>query len=162
MESCTYSITSINKAMNYIIHYTDKSGKNYQLNYIVSIAGSKKKKAMFAEIYQMFHEGFSEHLIIPKAEESIRLLDRGTELNLAKAVINHEQITVPKVMKRKQTVSIPRDKVQIVHRDGSGGFDIQNVDNTKERGFFQYAMPEVRELLATLEKLYPENAEVYN
>ncbi len=161
MSSCAYSITSINGAMNYIIHYTDKDGKLHQLNYIVGLAGSKAKKAMFAEIYQLFHQGFSEHIILPKVEAALHELSRGREVRFAGATIASNGVTVPRVMKKKDKIFIPKEEIQIIHRDGSGGFDVQSASNPKDRGFFQYATQEARELLATLEQLHPEQAVIY-
>ena len=126
-----------------------------------SIAGSKKKKATFSEIYHMFHEGVTTHHILPKSKQWADDIRNGKDITLAGATINKEGITVPKVMRKKQTVFIPWNEIEIEHRNGSGGFDVQRATNIKERGFFQYAGGESRYLLATLEQLFPEQAEVY-
>lgn len=147
--------------MNYIIHYTDKSGKTHRLNYIVTVIGSKKKKQMFMEIYQMFHEGLSKHVILPKAGKLAEDVKKGLEVELANATLNNQGITVAKPLKKKQSVFIPYNEIKLTHRDGSGGFDVQSSVNDKERGYFQFELPESRILLATLEKLFPEQAEVY-
>lgn len=161
MKSCNYSITSINGAMNYIIHYTDQHDKFHQLNFIVAITGSKSKKAMFSEIYSMFHEGFSEHIILPRSEATTQAISRGQEVVLAGATISKKGVHVPRALKKKDQVFIPLEEIQIEHRDGSGGYDVQSASNPKDRGFFQYAQPESRELLATLEKLCPAQSRVY-
>ena len=158
----SYSITSINRALNYQISYSDKNGKNYILHFMHSIAGSKKKKEIFAEIYGMFHEGVTNALILPNAKKWADDIRKGLEVTLAGAIITNKGITVPKPMRKKQTFFIPWDQIEIEHRDGSGGFDVKSNTMPKERGFFQYSIVGSRYLLATLEQLFPEQAKVYS
>lgn len=161
ITACTYSITSVNGAMNYIIFYTDNHGKRHQLNYIVALTGSKSKKEMCAEIYQMFHEGFTTHLILPTVYKALHQLEQGMEVQLAGTTVTKKGITVPKGFIIKGPVFIPMEHILIEHRKGAGGFDVLSSANRKDHGFFPFESPEARELLALLEHLHPEQAMIY-
>lgn len=162
IDKFSYAINSINGAMNYIVGYTEKDGKGHAINFIVTLTGSKKKKAMFAEIYQMLHEGFTKHHIKPLSEKYFGEIQAGKEVNLAGTTLSKKGIQGKKGMLKKQDLFIPAEDIKLVHRDGSGGFDVASIQNPKEALFFTYqGGHDSRILLAILEKMKPEFAMLY-
>lgn len=155
------SITSVNRAMNYIIAYDDNYGKGYTLNFIVTIVGSKKKKAMFYEIFAMFHEGVITHHILPKSKQWFDKIEAGEEITLAGSNLSKKGIEVEIGMMRKEKVFIPYENIKIEHPNGIGGFRVVSSKNKKHFQHFLYPGTETRYLLAVLERMFPEQAQVY-
>jgi hypothetical protein len=155
----SYGITSINRAMNYVIVYEEKQGKTHQLNYIVSLLGSKKRKAMMAELYAMLHEGFTAHLVEPKAQELVAQIRDGETVTLQGCEVSKQGVTIQKGMMKKEQVLIQARDVELSSRAGSGGFDIGSSRDSKCRMYiaFQHGT-DSRYLLAVLNQLYPSQA----
>ena len=152
-------ITSINRAMNYVIAYDDKDGKGYTLNYIVSLFGSKKKKAMMAELYGMLHEGFTTHHIEPKARELVAKIRAGETVTLQGCEVSQQGVTIEKGLVKKERIAIPAADVELRSRPGSGGFDISSAKEPKSAMYIAFqGGVESRFLLAVLNQLYPDKA----
>lgn len=161
MTAFSCSITSINKAMNYIIACDQKEGKGIYLNFIVAITGSKKKKRKFAEIYDMAHEGFTKHLIMPKSQNMFDEIQAGKEITVAGAMVSKNSVVVTKGMMKKEKITIPLNEIELQHPSGTGGFRIASTQNKKDYQHFDYGGGESRYLLALLEKMLPEQAQLY-
>ena len=89
-------------------------------------------------------------------------IQAGKEIEYKGATLSNKGIKGKKAMK-KEEIFIAAEDIQLMHRDGSGGFDVASKQNpNKDRLFIQYqGNPDARFLLATLEKMYPEQAYVY-
>lgn len=152
--SCRLEI--INGAKNYTIAYDDSSGKGYIINFIVSLMGSKKKKQMFAEIYEMALIGFEEHLVKPKVVGLLNEIELGKELELEKAQLSREGISITKGMMKKEKIFIPIEDVMLNYPEGTGGFRVISKKNSKDFQHFPYGGADSRYLLAILQNLVKE------
>lgn len=159
IDAFSYGITSINRAMNYVVVYQDKQGKGHSLNYVVSLFGSKKKKSMMAELYGMLHEGFTTHHVAPKAQELVAKIRAGETIPLQGCQVSQQGVEIQKGLVKKEKIFIPAEDVQLGSRDGSGGFDIFSAKDRKSSMFIQFqGGAESRYLLAVLNQLYPSQA----
>jgi len=152
----SYGIQVINRALNYVIAYDDKDGKGHILNYMHSIVGSKKKKAMMAELYEMIHEGFTAHHIAPKVKELADKVRAGETVTVGGCDISQQGVSVTR---KKEKVLIQARDVQLESRKNSGGFDIVSAQNKKLGTYVPFrGVADSRHLLALLNELYPDRA----
>lgn len=159
IKDFNYGVTEINGAMNYQIAYDEKNGKGHILNFIVSLLGSKKKKAMMRELYVMVHEGFTKHHVEPKAEEYLARIEAGETVTLAGCEVSKQGLKIQKGILKKEYFDVAAEDVRIVSRGGSGGFDISSVKDDKNAMYVPFqGGSESRYLLAVLNRLYPDRA----
>lgn len=153
VKACSCHVQSINGAMNYIVALDGVNGEKVQLNIVHNIAASKKKKDMFAEIYNTTVSQLEKHHIIPKAQDILKDIEKGNEVTLAKAVFSNKGVEILKGMMKKEKIFLPMEEVDIQFLDGSGGFDICSKNNRKTHQFIQLANPDSRYILEVMSKL---------
>ena len=155
----SYGIHSVNRAMNYIIAYEDRNGKGHSLNYLVTVAGRKKRKQMFAELYAMLHEGFTTYCVEPRAKEVLARIQAGETVPLQGCEVSQAGVLIQQGMIRKESVFIPADRVQLSSRPGVGGFHVSSLEDKKHSMLISFqGGTESRLLLAVLNQLYPGQA----
>ncbi len=162
ITSFTNSLQIINKAHSYNITYTNKQNKTNRINFIVPITGKKKKKELFKEIYNHFQTGFAEKIVYPQSKELADSVINGETIEVAKAKLSKDNIVVRPGLMKKKELTIAFDDIRILHVDGTGGFHVGS-KNSEQKGqeLFMYDKPDTRLLLAVLERLKPDQAQVY-
>lgn len=161
IDTFSYSLKIVNGGRLYSITYNTKDNKRNQLHFTVSLTGSKKKKQLFEDIYNHFHIGFTDKVIYPKSEEIVKKIESGETVEIAKAKLSKNQITIRPGIMKKKSADINLTDLRISHVDGSGGFNVSSKTDDKSNALFLYEIPETRVLLATLERLVPSQAQIY-
>lgn len=150
VKACSCHIQSINGAMNYIVALDGVNGEKVQLNIVHNLAASKKKKEMFADIYNTTLSQLEKHHIIPRSQEILKEIERGDEVTLAKTVFSNKGVEILKGMMKKEKIFLPMEEVDIQFLDGSGEFDICSKNNRKTHQFIQLANPDSRYILEVM------------
>ena len=150
-----YTVTSINRAMNYQIAWQDGNGKGHSLNYIVTVVGSRRKKQLCRDLYAMLREGFNNHHIAPQAKELDARIEGGESVPLGPVTVESDSLVVDQGRRGTQTIANADVRLTARH---SGGFHVGSADDEKRTTYVPLASAESRYLLAVLETRFPDQA----
>lgn len=152
----SYGINVINGAMNYVLIYRDTGGKRFPISFVVPITGSKKKKALFAEIYAALATAFHAKVVVPRAQAELEKIQSGQTVELAKCKVSKSGIEIRKGMVKKTPVFVEWNDVTLAHIEGQGGVQIASLKERKDTMLVKYLNnPESRILEHVMGQLIP-------
>jgi len=143
-------IMSINGSMNYTVRYKDAIGSNHVLAYGVAMTGKKKKKQMFAELYDMILEGFYQYKIKPDTEENLEKIKAGETVELDKTKVSAKGVTIMKGLIKKEPCFIAMEDLELSYPAGSGGMRIASKVNKKDAVLISFETQKARHIDALL------------